>query len=165
MPRPLRVLASIALALTASGPAIDVITVTPTAKVATEPVPNGGDAADDPAIWIHPDDPAKSLVLGTDKKGGLHAYFLDGRDRQLVSPGSRPNNVDVLYGFRLAGHRVDLAIASVGKGGKSSGVKVWTIDPTDGTLAEIGDGPTFKTFDGGDPYGLCTYRSPRDRAA
>jgi 3-phytase len=165
MPRFLVALASIALALTASGPAADVITVTPTAKVATEPVPSAGDAADDPAIWIHPDDPARSLVLGTDKKGGLHAYSLDGHDRQLVSPGSRPNNVDILYGFRLAGRRVDLAIASVGKGGKSSGVKVWTIDPTDGTLAEIGDGPTFKTFDGGDPYGLCTYRSPRDGAA
>ena len=34
-----------------------------------------------------------------------------------------------------------------------------------GTLAESGDGPTFRTFDGGDPYGLCTYRSPRDGAA
>jgi 3-phytase len=157
-------LAPIALVLTASDPATDVNTVRPAAKVATEPVPSGGDAAHDPAIWVHPDDPARSLVLGTDKKGGLHAYSLDGRQRQLVSPGSRPNNVDVLYGFRLAGRRSDLAIASIGKGGKSSGVKVWTIDPVEGTLAEIGEGPTFKTFDGGDPYGLCTYRSPRDGA-
>ena len=102
MPRLLAVLAPIALALTAWGPATDVITVTPAAKVQTEPVPSEGDAADDPAIWIHPADPARSLVLGTDKKGGLHAYSLDGRRRQLVSPGSRPNNVDVLYGFRLA---------------------------------------------------------------
>jgi 3-phytase len=159
-------LAPIALSLTASGPPTDdITTVTPVAKVATEPVPSAGDAADDPAIWIHPDDPAKSLVIGTDKKGGLHAYTLDGRRRQLISPGSRPNNVDLLYGFPLGGRKVDLAIASVGKGGKSSGVKVWTIDPADGTLAEIGDGPTFKTFDGGDPYGLCTYRSPRDGVA
>jgi hypothetical protein len=55
----------------------------------------------------------------------------------------------------------DLAIASVGKGGKASGVKVWTVD-ANGSLAELADGPTFKAFDGGDPYGLCTYRSPRD---
>lgn len=164
MVRRLVVLAPLALALTASGPAKDVLMVTPSAKVATEPVPSAGDAADDPAIWIHPDDPAKSLVLGTDKKGGLHAYSLDGRDKQLVSPGTRPNNVDILYGFQLAGRRVDLAFASIGKGGKSPGVKVWTIDAADGTLAEIGDGPTFKTFDGGAPYGLCTYRSPRDGA-
>jgi 3-phytase len=156
-------LAPIALAF--AGPATDVVTVTPAAKVQTEPVPSAGDAADDPAIWIHPTDPARSLIIGTDKKGGLHAYSLDGRDRQLVSPGSRPNNVDILYGFRLAGRPVDLAIASVGKGGKTAGVKAWTIDPADGTLAELGDGPTFTTFDGGLPYGLCTYRSPRDGAA
>jgi 3-phytase len=158
-------LASIALALAAPGQPTEVVTVTPAAKVQTEPVPSSGDAADDPAIWIHPGDPARSLVLGTDKKGGLHAYSLDGRDRQLVSPDSRPNNVDILYGFRLAGRPVDLAIASIGKGGKSSGAKVWTIDPADGTLAEIGASPTFRTFDGGDPYGLCAYRSPRDGAA
>jgi len=59
----------------------------------------------------------------------------------------------------------DLALASVGKGGESSGVKVWTIDAADGTLAETAGGPTFRAFGGGDPYGLCAYRSPRDGAA
>ena len=43
-------------------------TVTPEAKAQTVPVPHGGDAADDPAIWIHPTDPEKSLLLGTDKR-------------------------------------------------------------------------------------------------
>jgi 3-phytase len=140
----------------------DVLLLTPAAAVATAPVPSEGDAADDPAIWIHPSDPSRSLVLGTDKKGGLHAYTLDGRDRQLVSDGSRPNNVDVLYNVRLGGRMVDLAVASVGKTGKNCGVKVWSIDPSDGTLAELGSGPTFQAFDGGAPYGLCTYRSPRN---
>jgi len=98
------------LALLGAGPETNVVTTTPAARVQTEPVPTEGDAADDPAVWVHPTDPARSLVLGTDKKGGLHAYSLDGRDRQLVSPGSRPNNVDVLYGFRLDGRPTDLAI-------------------------------------------------------
>jgi len=153
------------LLLGGSAFADDVVTLTPAAKVQTEPVPTDGDAADDPAIWVHPSDPARSLVLGTDKKGGLHAYSLDGRRRQVISPESRPNNVDLLYDFLVNGQKTDLAIASVGKGGKSSGVKVWTIDASDGTLAETGDGPTFKASGGGDPYGLCTYRSPRDGAA
>jgi 3-phytase len=145
------------------GDGIDQAASTPAAKVQTDPVPTVGDAADDPAVWIHPVDPASSLVIGTDKKGGLHTYGLDGHERQRISPDSRPNNVDVVYGFSLGGRKTDLAIASVGKGGKSSGVKVWTIDPT-GWVAELAAGPTFKTFDGGDPYGLCTYRSPRDGA-
>ncbi|WP_193378502.1 phytase, partial [Singulisphaera acidiphila] len=164
-PRRLAARSLFLLTLMGAGPETDVVLVTPTAKVQTEPVPTEGDAADDPAIWIHPVDPARSLVLGTDKKGGLHAYTLDGRSRQLVSPDSRPNNVDILCGFPLAGRTVDLAIASVGKGTRSPGVKVWTIDPADGRLAETGSGPTFTAFDGGVPYGLCTYRSPRDGTA
>ena len=152
------------LALVGARPADDVVKATPASKVQTDPVPSEGNSADDPAIWIHPDDPDRSLVLGTDKKGGLHSYSLDGRDHQMVSPGSQPNNVDILYGFRLADRTTDLAAASVGKGGASE-VKIWTIEPANGTLAEIGDGPTFRVFDGGDPYGLCTYRSPVDGAA
>lgn len=40
-----------------------------TAQTETAPVPESGDAADDPAIWVHPTDPARSLI-GNDKKGG-----------------------------------------------------------------------------------------------
>src|SRR5262245_41831515 len=36
------------------------------ATVETDPVPNGGDAADDPAIWVNPNDPAQSAIIGTD---------------------------------------------------------------------------------------------------
>src|SRR5690349_1849047 len=42
----------------------------------TVPVANPEDAADDPAIWVNPKDPAKSAVIGTDKKGGLYVYDL-----------------------------------------------------------------------------------------
>ena len=35
--------------------------------------------------------------------GGLHSYNMDGSDHQVVSEGTRPNNVDVIYGFRLDG--------------------------------------------------------------
>src|SRR5262245_62088203 len=34
------------------------------ATVETDPVPNGGDAADDPAIWVNPNDPAQSVIIG-----------------------------------------------------------------------------------------------------
>ncbi|WZO99884.1 phytase [Isosphaeraceae bacterium EP7] len=156
---------SILMASQGEGRGQDFPTLTPSARVQTDPVPTEGDAADDPAIWIHPVDPARSLVLGTDKKGGLHSYSLDGHARQLVSPGSRPNNVDILYGFPIDGVKVDLAVASVGKGGNTAGVKLWRIDQSDGTMAEFAEGPTFRTFDCGDPYGLCTYLSPRDGSA
>jgi 3-phytase len=136
---------------------------TPEPRVETEPVPSQGDAADDPAIWIHPTNPQRSLVLGTDKKGGLNVFDLEGRRLQVVSDGSRPNNVDVLYGFSLAGRPVDLAVAGTRSGAKR-GVTFWRIDPETRRLNELGPVPSFKVFGGGEPYGSCVYASPRDRA-
>jgi len=53
---------------------------------------------DDPAIWINPEDPAGSLITGTDKKrdGALMVYDLAGRiDHERTVPGLlRPSNVD-----------------------------------------------------------------------
>ena len=136
----------------------DISTVTATARAETDCVPTEKDSADDPALWIHPTDPSKSLVLGTNKKGGLHAYSLDGKQRQLISPAARPNNVDVLYGFNLAGRRVDLAVASSRPSGKSAGLRFWAIDPAQGQLSEVNDGAVLATFAGNDSYGFCTYR-------
>jgi 3-phytase len=134
--------------------------ISPLAKVQTAPVPHGGDAADDPAIWLHPSDPAKSLILGTDKQGGLHVYDLEGVPLQLAADGSRPNNVDVLYGFELGKNRVDLAVASI-RGKPKPGVKLWRIDPARRTLEDVTSGDVLGVCGGGVPYGICTYRSAR----
>ncbi|OLD59640.1 MAG: hypothetical protein AUF60_04610 [Gemmatimonadetes bacterium 13_1_20CM_69_28] len=45
---------------TGSRPApLEPVTARPEARAQTAPVPHGGDAADDPAVWIHPRDWAK----------------------------------------------------------------------------------------------------------
>src|SRR5262249_44232403 len=72
------------------------------ATVETDPVPQGGDAADDPAIWINPNDPAKSTIIGTDKMGGLAVYDLSGKQIQYL-PDGRMDNVDLRDGFKLGG--------------------------------------------------------------
>ena len=55
----------------------------------TEVIPTWGDSADDPAIWVHPGDPAQSLVIGTGKKSGLYVFDLDGQD--AAGPRRRPH--------------------------------------------------------------------------
>src|SRR5438034_9193733 len=90
---------------------LEPVTARPEARAQTAPVQHRGDAADDPAVWIHPRDPGLSLVLGTDKQGG--SYNMDGSEQQVVADAPRPNNVDVLYGFKLEGRTVDLAVASL----------------------------------------------------
>ncbi len=154
---------SLGVPVMAGAAAEDVSRVTPKAVVQTESVPSKGDAADDPAIWVHPDKPELSLVLGTDKKGGLNVFDLAGRRVQLVSDGARPNNVDVIYGFPLGGHAVDLAVAGA-RSKSRPGVAVWRINPVSRRLAELGPAPVFTVFGGTEPYGSCVYRSPRDRA-
>ena len=139
----------------------DAAVARPEARVQTHPVPHDGDAADDPAIWIHPNDPALSLVLGTDKRGGLHVYGIDGAERQVVGPDSRPNNVDVLYGFPLAGRTVDLAVATTQAPARRRGLAIWVIDAVTRRLQDATAGARIAVFGGETPYGACGYHSGR----
>jgi len=125
---------------------------------ATDPVAHEGDAADDPAIWVHPTDPERSLILGANKKDGLEVYSLDGRRQTTVGAGLRPNNVDVRYGIEVAGGTRDVAVASVR--GTGVGLAAWWIDPADGQLTSAG--PVLPVFGGKEPYGCCLYRCARD---
>src|SRR5262245_43361765 len=63
----------------------------------TAPVNASGDAADDPAIWVARD-PAQSLVIATQKQGGIYVFDLNGAVVQ-EAPGGRPNNVDLRENF------------------------------------------------------------------
>lgn len=78
-----------------AGPALaDPVAVTVTARAETEGT--RGDA-DDPAIWVHPADPAASLILGTDKTadhGGLYVHDLTGARLAHFADG-KLNNVDI----------------------------------------------------------------------
>lgn len=64
------------------------------ATVETTPVETGGDAADDPAIWIDPVDPSRSVIIATQKQSGLYVYDLSGKMLQFLADG-RMNNVDL----------------------------------------------------------------------
>lgn len=69
---------------------------------------------DDPAIWINPADPAKSLVIGTDKDqdGGLYVFNLQGKIVKEIHDLKRPNNVDIAYGMVLSGKPTDVAVTT-----------------------------------------------------
>jgi 3-phytase len=125
------------------------------AIVETEPMAHSGDAADDPAIWRNPADPAASLVIGTDKRGGLHVYDMHGKSLQFVADG-KMNNVDLREGFRLGGEPIVLVTAS---DRTNKAVAIYRLDTASRQLVNIADGIQASGLS--DPYGLCMYRSPR----
>ncbi|GFM55737.1 3-phytase [Pseudomonas cichorii] len=121
-----------------------------TAVAQSEPVARQGDAADDPAIWIHPKNPAQSRVLGTNKKQGLLVYDLKGKQLQELAVG-RLNNVDVRPGFMLGKQKVDLAVAS---NRDRNSLSLFSIDRTSGVLGEAGEIPTPLA----QIYGICLFQ-------
>jgi len=116
-------------------------------------VPTSGDAADDPAIWIHPTNAALSVVLGTDKDSGIGVYDLAGNELQFLSVGEL-NNVDLRVRFPLGGALVDIATAS---NRSNDTISAFAIDPTTGLLSNIAAGSGVAT--GLTLYGYCMYAS------
>ncbi len=136
-----------------SKPKADFAVVRPTME--TTPVAHDGDAADDPAIWANPADPAKSAIIATDKKGGLLVYDLAGKPLQYLADG-KMNNVDLRSGFKLGGKDVILVTAS-DRTHKS--IAIYTLDPATRQLTSVADGVQATGLS--DPYGLCMYRGKK----
>ncbi|MBC8122826.1 MAG: phytase [Gemmatimonadaceae bacterium] len=141
----------------------------------------GGNAdADDPAIWVHPLQPDKSVVVATKKDAGLSVYNLGGAEIQAIAappaPGpedaaGRFNNTDLLYGFELGNRKVDLAVVT-DRG--SDKLRIYVINPR---AAAAGEPPLSDVTDPSAPflfsstqsevndqatgYGLAVYRDNR----
>ncbi|MFD9741058.1 phytase [Umezawaea sp. NPDC059074] len=130
--------------------------------------------ADDPAVWVHPTRPERTVVLGTLKEGGLAAFDLKGRTLGLYpappapTPEAKPgrfNNVDVLAGARVGGRQRDLAFVSdrgrdrirvyeVDGRGSAVGSKVLT-DVTDPAARPVFSASEAAVDDQRNAYGLA----------
>jgi 3-phytase len=126
----------------------------------TAPVP--GDS-DDPAIWFHPTDVTKSLILGTDKGGALYTFTLDGRmlAERTVTGLSRPNNVDVEQNVTLDGRSLDIAVVTERDGGRVRAFSLPEVKAIDGGGIDVFAG---ETGDRDAPMGVGLYKRPADGA-
>jgi 3-phytase len=123
---------------------------TVSAVAETTQMPHEGDAADDPAIWVHPSNPALSTVIGTDKKGGLAVYGLDGKQLQYLADGNI-NNVDIRTGFSLSGRSVALVAAS----NRNNSIALYRVNPATRQLEHV----AARDIQTGVGYGACMYHS------
>lgn len=127
-----------------------------TADVQTVPVPHdkNEDSADDPAVWIHPDTAMKSIVFGTDKKGGLVAYDLEGQELAYYPIGN-VNNVDIRQHVVFGQDTVDL-IACTNR--TTHSIDVARVYP-EGKL-EFYKKAYLRSAVVDEVYGFCLYLSP-----
>jgi 3-phytase len=122
-------------------------TVTVPARGQTAPVGTvADDAADDPAIWWNSRDPEKSLIVGTDKKAGLHVYRLSGESVHFT-PAGRVNNVDLVD----LGTQGVLVVASDRNDPAAARLKFYRLDTRKGALVPLGEA----SGGAGEAYGVC----------
>jgi 3-phytase len=116
---------------------------------------------DDPAIWLNAADPARSLIIGTDKDedGALYAFGLDGRIVKVTATLRRPNNVDVEYGLPLGGAAVDIAVATERLANKIRIFRVPDLAPIDCGGIDVFVGEAERA-----PMGVAVYKRPSDGA-
>jgi 3-phytase len=126
------------------------------ATVITEAVKHD---TDDPAIWIHPTDASKSLIIGTDKDtdGALYAFDLDGKIVKRVGNIQRPNNVDIAYGILVNGKKVDIAVTTERQANKIRLFTLPDLTPIDNGGIEVFTGEAER-----DPMGIALYTRPAD---
>ena len=129
-------------------------------KITTEPVKHD---TDDPAIWINPDDPAASLILGTDKDedGALYVFDLEGKiiEDKVVRNLRRPNNVDLEYGLMLNGVSTDIAVLTERLANKIRVLSVPDMQFVDNGGIDVFEGDSLRA-----PMGIALYKRPSDGA-
>jgi len=116
---------------------------------------------DDPAIWINKENPAASIIVGTDKEtdGGLYVFDLQGKIINKVTGLKRPNNVDIAYGISLGGKSIDVAVTTERETNKLRFFSVPELAPLDGDGIEVFTGEAERA-----PMGVAFYRRPADSA-
>lgn len=121
------------------------------AALETVAVTAEGDAADDPAIWVAPD-ATQSVVIATQKQGGLYVFGMDGEIVQEI-PGGRPNNVDIREGFGWP----EGAAPIVGASDRTdNSIVLWRFDPL---TRQLDPTPRARIATGfAEIYGFCIGR-------
>jgi myo-inositol-hexaphosphate 3-phosphohydrolase len=131
-------------------------TASVSAKVETQPVATMEDAADDPAIWRNANNPAQSLIIGTDKRAGIHVYDLQGRQVGFT-PSPRLNNVDL----RDVGGGIGVLVAASDRQHIAQAqMALFRLDTAARKLLPLATLPVGR----GEAYGMCLWQRARDKA-
>ncbi len=115
--------------------------------------------SDDPAIWVNPSDPSKSLILGTDKmeneQGAIFVFDLAGKIDTVINGIDRPNNIDLAYQFPLNGDTIDIAIFTERMKNRIRVISIPTMEFIDGGGIKVFEDDEFNAV-----MGVAIYKNP-----
>lgn len=126
----------------------------------TAPVISPGDAADDPAIWRNAADPARSLIVATDKSWGLNVYDLSGA-LMASAPAGLVNNVDLRADVSIAGRPGVLVAASDRSKDPIGQIALYALESSPVALRHLAH-VVIESDGVGDVYGFCLWRRNGD---
>lgn len=103
---------------------------------------------DDPAIYYNRKNPAKSLIIGTDKggktgQGGIYVFDIFGKNmvQKNLLGINRPNNIDVAYGLIGNGKgKIDIAVCTERNTNKIRVIKLPDLQLVDAGGIEVFEG-------------------------
>jgi 3-phytase len=105
---------------------------------------------DDMAVWVHPSNPAESLIIGADKGGNrLYVWDIDTGTTLQTIPTGMPGNIDVRYDFPLNGG-TDIVGFNVREADRR--IELYAVDRSTRRLSRIDDGAIRAL---GETYGFC----------
>jgi 3-phytase len=117
--------------------------------------------SDDVAIWYNKLQPEKSLIFGTDKgnstiSGSLFVFDIHGKEisKKTVKNLSRPNNVDVAYGFKYLNQHIDIVVFTERDANRIRVFKIPEMEQIDNGGIQVFEGETLKS-----PMGIGLFKS------
>jgi myo-inositol-hexaphosphate 3-phosphohydrolase len=117
----------------------------------------------DPAIWVNPQNPANSLLLGANNADGLTVYNMAGaKQAQTGAVAAAVTGVDTRNNVTVAGAPASVAIAVGDDGAAPHGsAHIYVIDPATGKLADkTAAAAVTPDWHQGKISMVCMYQSP-----
>ncbi|MBN69070.1 MAG: hypothetical protein CME32_07330 [Gimesia sp.] len=112
-----------------------------------------GKDQDDMCIWVHPDDPALSIIITADKAvSRLFVYDLTGKELHSLKV-SMPGNIDLRNGFKLGNKSISLVVCNQREGELK--LLAFCVDPISRKLIRIDNGNILTK----ENYGGALYQS------
>jgi myo-inositol-hexaphosphate 3-phosphohydrolase len=139
---------------------VNTVAVQPIAS--TNGAPSG--EAEDVALWIHPTDPARSLVIGTYRTGWVLVWSMQGVEVQRVNQNTSVKYVDVRYGVALGADTVDVVAANLRDNGRVSVFKVNPNYTVGDALVQLADRNSANNQVQRNSWAFSLYKRPSDGA-